>query len=104
MKKDVLDPQGKVVSQTLQNMGYKKIQNVRQGKFFEIEIDVFRVNFRSKGKYIINDIAKAIGGGGHKFAAGSIIIGDSPSVITNVLNKIKSSLLLQNKEKNWKSF
>ena len=39
LKKEVLDPQGKVVSQTLKNMGYKNIVNVRQGKYFDIEID-----------------------------------------------------------------
>ena len=39
LKEDVLDPQGKVVNQTLQNMGYKNITNVRQGKYFEIEIE-----------------------------------------------------------------
>ena len=39
MKKEVLDPQGKVVSQTLKNMGYNNIVNVRQGKYFEIELD-----------------------------------------------------------------
>ena len=39
LKKDVLDPQGKVVNQTLKNMGYKSIINVRQGKYFEIEIN-----------------------------------------------------------------
>ena len=39
LKKEVLDPQGKVVNQTLKNMGYKNIVNVRQGKYFEIEID-----------------------------------------------------------------
>ena len=39
LKKDVLDPQGKVVGQTLKNMGYKNIINVRQGKYFEIELE-----------------------------------------------------------------
>ena len=39
LKKDVLDPQGKVVKQTLKNMGHENIQNVRQGKYFEIEIN-----------------------------------------------------------------
>ena len=68
--------------------------------FFEIETNVFRINFRSKGKYIINDVAKEIGGGGHKFAAGAMIKGNLSSVITNVLSKAKSSFLLQNKEKN----
>jgi phosphoribosylformylglycinamidine synthase subunit PurS len=39
LKKDVLDPQGKVISQTLKNMGHSNIIRVRQGKYFEIEID-----------------------------------------------------------------
>jgi len=39
LKTDVLDPQGKVVGQTLKNMGYNDIVNVRQGKFFEIELN-----------------------------------------------------------------
>tara|TARA_B100001540_G_C15188973_1_gene365535 strand:+ start:261 stop:503 length:243 start_codon:yes stop_codon:yes gene_type:complete len=36
LKKDVLDPQGKVVGQTLKNMGIKNLEQIRQGKFFEI--------------------------------------------------------------------
>ena len=39
LKRDVLDPQGKVVKQTLQGMGMNKLINLRQGKYFEIEID-----------------------------------------------------------------
>ena len=39
LKKDVLDPQGKVVGQTLKNMGIKNLNQIRQGKFFEIELD-----------------------------------------------------------------
>ena len=39
LKKDVLDPQGKVVLHTLQNMGMKTLSNIRQGKYFEIEIE-----------------------------------------------------------------
>ena len=39
LKKDVLDPQGKVVQNTLVNMGMNSLKNVRQGKHFEIEID-----------------------------------------------------------------
>ena len=38
LKKDVLDPQGKVVQNTLINMGMN-IKNIRQGKYFEIEVD-----------------------------------------------------------------
>ena len=36
LKKDVLDPQGKVIHQTLDGMGFKDINEVRQGKYFEI--------------------------------------------------------------------
>ena len=39
LKKDVLDPQGKVVQNTLINMGMKNLKNIRQGKHFEIEVD-----------------------------------------------------------------
>ena len=39
LKKDVLDPQGKVVSQTLKSMGMSNLVQVRQGKFFEIDLD-----------------------------------------------------------------
>ena len=37
LKKDVLDPQGKVIHQTLDGMGFEDINNVRQGKYFEID-------------------------------------------------------------------
>ena len=39
LKKDVLDPQGKVVQQTLNNMGMKTLRELRQGKYFEIDIN-----------------------------------------------------------------
>ena len=39
LKKDVLDPQGKVVQNTLMNLGMDNLKSIRQGKFFEIEID-----------------------------------------------------------------
>ena len=55
LKKDVLDPQGKVVSQTLKNMGYKNIISVRQGKYFEIEINE---EDKNKAKIIIEEICK----------------------------------------------
>ena len=37
LKKDVLDPQGKVVQNTLQNLGMDNLKSIRQGKYFEIE-------------------------------------------------------------------
>jgi phosphoribosylformylglycinamidine synthase PurS subunit len=37
LKKDVLDPQGKVIQQILNGMGFENINEVRQGKYFEID-------------------------------------------------------------------
>ena len=57
LKKDVLDPQGKVVVKTLKNMGYNNIENVRQGKFFEIEIND---NDKKKAESVIEEICKKL--------------------------------------------
>ena len=38
LKKNVLDPQGKVVEQTLHSMNMKTLKSIRQGKYFEIEV------------------------------------------------------------------
>ena len=56
-KKDVLDPQGKVISQTLKNMGYNNIINIRQGKFFEIELNE---TDKKKAKKIVEEICKKL--------------------------------------------
>jgi len=39
LKKTVLDPQGKTIQGALRKMGFKQVDEVRQGKFFEITID-----------------------------------------------------------------
>ena len=39
LKKAVLDPQGKVIKETLENMSIKGVNSVRQGKYFEVEIN-----------------------------------------------------------------
>jgi len=57
LKKDVLDPQGKVVSQTLKNMGYVSVINVRQGKYFEIDVDE---TDKEKAKKIVEEISKKL--------------------------------------------
>lgn len=51
-----------------------------------------RVNFRSKGKYIIGDVARSLGGGGHDMAAGAVVFGDVQDVVKNVLTEIEQSL------------
>ena len=57
LKKDVLDPQGKVINQTLKNMGYDNIVSVRQGKYFEIELNETDKN---KAKKIVEEISKKL--------------------------------------------
>ena len=57
LKKEVLDPQGKVVSQTLKNMGYESIVNIRQGKYFDIEINETN---KEKAKKIADEICKKL--------------------------------------------
>jgi phosphoribosylformylglycinamidine synthase subunit PurS len=39
LKKSVLDPQGKTIHNSLRNLGYSSVQDVRQGKFFDIVLD-----------------------------------------------------------------
>ncbi len=39
LKKGVLDPQGKAIQQTLIGMNFSSVKEVRQGKFFEIDIN-----------------------------------------------------------------
>ena len=57
LKKNVLDPQGKVIQQTLDNMGFNNISEVRQGKFFEIEIDE---KDQKKAKEKVEDLSKKL--------------------------------------------
>ncbi len=38
LKKDVLDPQGKVIHQALEGMGFNDVNEVRQGKYFEVDM------------------------------------------------------------------
>ncbi len=57
LKEDVLDPQGKVVGQTLKNMGYDNVTSVRQGKYFEIELNETN---EEKAKKIADEICKKL--------------------------------------------
>tara|TARA_B100001057_G_scaffold364710_1_gene367659 strand:+ start:2178 stop:2417 length:240 start_codon:yes stop_codon:yes gene_type:complete len=57
LKKDVLDPQGKVVQNTLVNMGMNNLRSIRQGKHFEIEIsEIDQVSAEKK----INEMCKKL--------------------------------------------
>ncbi len=57
LKKDVLDPQGKVVQQTLENMGINSLKNLRQGKYFEIELDETN---EEKAHSIVDEMCKKL--------------------------------------------
>ena len=57
LKKDVLDPQGKVIHQTLNGMGFKNIDEIRQGKYFEINV---KENDPKKAKEIVENICKKL--------------------------------------------
>ncbi len=48
LKKNVLDPQGKVVKNTLMNLGMNSLKSIRQGKYFEIEVDTDNVSKAEK--------------------------------------------------------
>ena len=57
LKKEVLDPQGKVINETLQNMNFQGVNEVRQGKYFEIDIDE---NDFKKAKIKAEEICKKL--------------------------------------------
>ena len=49
LKKSVLDPQGKTIQGALKKMGYKGLEEVRQGKYFELTLDGDLTPARSRG-------------------------------------------------------
>ena len=57
LKKDVLDPQGKVIQQTLDGMGFNEINEVRQGKYFEIDT---KENDPKKAKDKVENMCKKL--------------------------------------------
>lgn len=40
LKPSVFDPQGQTIAEALHSMGYQGVGDVRQGKYFELELDV----------------------------------------------------------------
>ena len=57
LKKDVLDPQGKVIHQTLDGMGFDGINEVRQGKYFEIDT---KEDDKKKAEEKVEDMCKKL--------------------------------------------
>ena len=57
LKKDVLDPQGKVIHQALDGMGFNDVNEVRQGKYFEIDT---KESDPKKAKDKVEDMCKKL--------------------------------------------
>ena len=57
LKNGVLDPQGKAIQQTLNGMNFNNIDEVRQGKFFEINVNE---NDEAKAKLQVEDMCKKL--------------------------------------------
>jgi len=57
LKKDVLDPQGKVVQNTLQNLGMDNLKSIRQGKYLLIEVDE---NDQTSAEKKVDEICKKL--------------------------------------------
>ena len=63
---------------------------------YEVDQNICRINFRSKGNFSVNNIAKSFGGGGHAFASGAVV--NEPlkiakkMVIKNSKNMIKDQI------------
>ena len=57
LKKDVLDPQGKVIHQALDGMGFNNVNEVMQGKYFEIDV---KENDKKKAKDKVEEMCKKL--------------------------------------------
>ena len=57
LKNGVLDPQGKAIQQTLNGMSFAEVKEVRQGKYFEIEVDN---KDEAKSKEKVDDMCKKL--------------------------------------------
>ena len=57
LKSGVLDPQGKAIQQTLNGMGFANVKGVRQGKYFDIDIDE---SDEQKAKLSVEEICKKL--------------------------------------------
>ena len=57
LKNGVLDPQGKAIQQTLNGMGFSEVNEVRQGKYFDIEVNE---KYEKKAKIKVEDMCKQL--------------------------------------------
>jgi phosphoribosylformylglycinamidine synthase subunit PurS len=54
LKPSVFDPQGRTIAEALHSMGYSGVGDVRQGKYFELEVDA---SSRDEAKSLVSDVA-----------------------------------------------
>ena len=57
LKKDVLDPQGTTIKKALESVSFTNVNNIRQGKYFEIDIDEKN---QKKAEDKVNDMCKKL--------------------------------------------
>tara|TARA_B100000989_G_scaffold35276_1_gene22411 strand:- start:30 stop:263 length:234 start_codon:yes stop_codon:yes gene_type:complete len=57
LKNGVLDPQGKAIQQTLNGMGFSEVNQVRQGKYFDIEVGETDEN---EAKFKVDEMCKKL--------------------------------------------
>ncbi|CUS77341.1 phosphoribosylformylglycinamidine synthase [Candidatus Kryptonium thompsonii] len=57
LKNTILDPQGKTIQHALETLGYKEIESLRSGKFFEINLNM---DNEEKAKSIVDEICRKI--------------------------------------------
>ena len=57
LKNGVLDPQGKAIQQTLNGRGFQAVNDVRQGKYFDIEV---KENDEKKAKAEVEEMCKKL--------------------------------------------
>ena len=57
LKNGVLDPQGKAIQQTLNGMNFSEVKEVRQGKYFDIEVDA---NDEKKAKAKVEEMCNKL--------------------------------------------
>ena len=57
LKNGVLDPQGKAIQQTLNGMNFSEVKEVRQGKYFDIEVNI---EDEEKAKIKVEEMCKKL--------------------------------------------
>jgi len=51
LKPSVFDPQGRTIAEALHSLGYANVDDVRQGKYFELDLQTRRRRARSRPKW-----------------------------------------------------